>query len=333
MSAPIPALALATVLIACGSNATAPDAPTDAAAPSCTPGTPWASAPTLARGPTQETAVVAVGTDVYVLGGFDEDAADLDAVQVFDTAACAWRVGPPLPVALHHANAAVIDGTIYVAGALQGLGFTAIGGTWALTPGVDAAWRPRASLPAGTERGGGATGVVGGTLVVAGGLRGGAVAEVTSYDPATDAWTIEAPLPAARDHGCGAVVEGALYVIGGRQASIGSTEGTVYAWQPGAGWSTHAAMPTPRGGTACGVVGGEIIVVGGEGNPALASGVFAEVEAYAPATDTWRTLAPMPSPRHGMGAVGIDGALYVPGGADRQGLAAVATHEVLTPGP
>jgi len=41
----------------------------------------------------------------------------------------------------------------------------------------------------------------------------------------------------------------------------------------------------------------------------------------------------MPSTRHGMGAVGIGVALYVPGGADQQAFAAVATHEVLTPGP
>jgi hypothetical protein len=37
----------------------------------------------------------------------------------------------------------------------------------------------------------------------------------------------------------------------------------------------------------------------------------------------------MPHPRHGMAAAGLGGDLYVPGGADTQGLGAVATHEVL----
>ena len=40
---------------------------------------------------------------------------------------------------------------------------------------------------------------------------------------------------------------------------------------------------------------------------------------------------PMPTPRHGMGGAGVGDSFYVPGGANRAGFAAVATHEVLTP--
>ncbi len=39
----------------------------------------------------------------------------------------------------------------------------------------------------------------------------------------------------------------------------------------------------------------------------------------------------MTSPRHGMGAAVVSGSLYVPGGADMQAFAAVATHDVFTP--
>ena len=61
--------------------------------------------------------------------------------------------------------------------------------------------------------------------------------------------------------------------------------------------------------------------------------MFAEVEIYQPETESWRAVLPMRTPRHGMGAAVVDGTLYVPGGADRQGFAAVATHERFVPSP
>jgi hypothetical protein len=107
----------------------------DAVVVGCPTTSPWAVAPPLARGPTQETAAVAVGGKLYVLGGFDERGAVLADVQIFDPATCAWSAGPSLPAAVHHANAAVVDGTIYVVGAMMTISFRAIGDVWALTPG------------------------------------------------------------------------------------------------------------------------------------------------------------------------------------------------------
>ncbi len=325
-----------SLLAACGGDdgpMGQPDArAVDASGAGCPTTAPWAAAPPLARGPTQETAAVAVAGKLYVLGGFDERGAVLADVQVFDPATCAWSAGPPLPTAVHHANAAVVDGTIYVVGAMVTISFRAIGDVWALTPGVDLTWRPRASMPAGSERGAAVVGVIGGRIVVAGGLRGGAVAEVSAYDPVADAWDRGLPpLPEPRDHACGGAIGDALYVVGGRRGSIGSIAATTYAWTAAGGWATRAPMPTARGGTACGVVEGRLIVVGGEGNAATATGVFAEVEAFDAAADRWTALAPMPTPRHGLAAAVAGGRLHVPGGADRQAFAAVATHEVLTP--
>jgi N-acetylneuraminic acid mutarotase len=311
------------------------DAPSQSDGPpsgTCETTTPWAAAPAMARGPTQETAVVAVDGKVYVLGGFDESAAVIDAVQVFDTAACTWSAGPNLPKQVHHANAAVVGGTIYVVGAMQTLQFTAIPDVWSWNPATDAMWSVRASMPAGTQRGSAIVGVIDDKIYVAGGLRGGAVAQLSMYDPAQDMWTTALPpLPAARDHGCGGAVNGKLYVAGGRQGGITTQSSIVYEYTPGGAWVEKAPMPTARGGTACGVIGNRIIVVGGEGNQAAPSGVFPQVEAYDAVADTWASLADMPTPRHGMGAAAWNGRLYVPGGANKQAFGAVATHEVLTP--
>ncbi|MEO8701867.1 MAG: kelch repeat-containing protein [Kofleriaceae bacterium] len=318
--------------LGCGGSDAAPDdgATTDTTT-ACETTVPWASAPPLARGATQETATVATGGKLYILGGFDDAGNVIDAVQIFDPATCTYAEGPALPKLVHHANAATLDGTIYVLGSMQTGNFVAIPDTWSWNPETETTWTVRAPMPAGSQRGSAVAGEIDGKLYVAGGLRNGAVAEVSSYDPVADAWTAEAPLPAARDHGCGGALAGKLYVLGGRQAVITSNIGTVFEFTPGGAWVERTAMPTGRGGTGCGVVGDRFIVVGGEGNPDAATGVFPQVEAYTPATDTWLPLAPMVTPRHGMGAAAIGDRLYVPGGATTQGFGAVATHEILTP--
>jgi N-acetylneuraminic acid mutarotase len=287
----------------------------------------------VANGPVQETATVAVDGRIYVIGGFGQNQV-LDRVQIYDPAMDAWSDGPALPQEVHHANAAVVDDTIYVVGALTGINFGAIGNVWAFTPGVDSDWRARTAMPAGTQRGGAVVGVVGGEIVVAGGLRGGApVTDVSAYDPIDDSWRQDLPqLDAALDHGCGGVVGETFYVTGGRAGAIDSVTDRVLALE-GDAWVAQAPMPTARGGTACGVIDGRIIVAGGEGNPDAASGVFPQVESYDPGADAWTPLTPMPTPRHGMGAAAWDGTLYVPGGATTDGFGAVATHETLTPEP
>jgi N-acetylneuraminic acid mutarotase len=320
---------LAIVLIGCGGSD--PAAPVDSGpdVTACEDKTPWSSAPPLPLGPTQETATVAVGDSVYVLGGFADGITA--AVQIFDTTTCTYSMGPPMPKAVHHINATVVDGTIHVTGSLEGLSFTAIGDTWSWNPASDADWAVRTPMPAGTERGSSITGAIDGKVYVAGGLRNGAVLDVSVYDPVADAWTAQAALPMIRDHGCGGAVGGKLYVTGGRQGGIETTSPLVFELTPDGAWVTKAPMPTARGGTGCGVVGDRIVVVGGEGNREVPSGVFPQVEAYTPATDTWESLTPMPTPRHGMGAAAVGDRLYVPGGATQQGFGAVATHEILTP--
>jgi N-acetylneuraminic acid mutarotase len=325
---------LMLALASCGGDPApaTPDGPGDGPQPGeCDDTAPWAAAAPLAIGATQETAVVAVDGKIYILGGFN-NLTITDAVQIFDTATCTYAAGPPLPKAVHHVNAAVVDGAIIVGGALEGGNFTAIGDTWSWNPATDADWAIRASLPLGSQRGASVAGAIDGKLYIAGGFRAGtAVVDVDVYDPVLDTWTPEMALPAARDHGCGGVIDGKLYVAGGRMASIPSTTTTTFELAPGTPWATKAAMPTARGGTACGVIDDRLIVVGGEGNPNAGNGVFPQVEAYSATDDEWETLTPMPTPRHGMGAAASGGRLYVPGGADSQGFGAVATHEVFTP--
>jgi N-acetylneuraminic acid mutarotase len=88
-------------------------------------------------------------------------------------------------------------------------------------------------------------------------------------------------------------------------------------------WRTAAPMPkgTGAGGNAAGALGGALYVFGGEyftGGPnGGQGGVHAEVWRYDPKTDAWTPASPMPTPRHGLGAVMLGDAIWLVGGARR----------------
>lgn len=272
--------------------------------------------------------MVALDGLVYAIGGFDAARAIVARVEAFDPSAGTWKARAPLPRPVHHAHAAVVGGKIYVAGALEGAAFKAIGATLEYDPTGDA-WTPRASMPAGTERGGGGAAALGGRIYVVGGLRGGAsVADFSAYDPAMDAWEILPPMPAARDHLVAAAAGGIVFAVGGRAGGVTGLVGRVDGYDPVArSWTPRKPMITARGGTAAAVLAGRVVVAGGEGNTGASSGVFPQVEGYDPAADVWAALAPMKTPRHGTGAAVVGDRLYVPGGATVQGFGAVATVE------
>ncbi len=284
----------------------------------------------LASGPRQETAVVALGGRVYVLGGFDGQNRVVDTVEVYDPARDRWEARRPLPMPLHHMNAAAVGSKLYVTGALAANDFRAVGVTYEYDPSADA-WTPRTPMPPGTERGASGVAVMGTRIYVAGGLRGSSVADFSAYDVAMDRWESLPAMPGPRDHLVAGAVGGVFFAIGGRGPAVGLT-GRVDAFEPNAkAWSSRKPMPTPRAGCAAGVVADRIIVVGGEGNGRRPDGVFVEAEAYNPTANAWTALPPMLTPRHGTGAAAFGSKLYVPGGAIRQGFGAVATNEVLDP--
>jgi N-acetylneuraminic acid mutarotase len=322
-------IAALSVLCACSGSGASPAA--DArVGPDAAPSR-WKPLAPLPGGPRQETAVVALDGKVYVLGGFDENVTVVTDVEVYDVAAGTWRAVAPLPRPLHHANAAAVGGKVWITGALVDTTFAAIGDVYAYDPASDA-WTAHTAMPAGTQRGAAAVGVMGTAIWVAGGYRDGSVADVSAYDTVNDTWdTSLPPLPEARDHLVGGVVSGVFYAIGGRENGTANRTGRVDALMPGGAWTARAPMLTARSGCAAGVVGGKIVVVGGEGSPTAPLGVFPETEAYDPAHDAWTALEPMRTPRHGTGAAGVGDVLIVPGGADRLAFGAVATVEAFSP--
>lgn len=291
----------------------------------------WTTGTAVAHGAIQETAAVAVAGKIYLIGGF-EGQTIVRRVQIYDTATSTWSDGPDLPMPLHHANAATDGTTIYVLGAL-GTNFAALGVSYSLTPAVDTQWMTRASLPAGRERGAAVADIIDGKIYIAGGFRNVMASDLVDvYDPVANSWSPGASLPATRDHACGGAIGGQLIVLGGRTVQTNSPRPDVWSFDPGTNmWTARAAMPTGRGGMGCGVIGDLLYATGGEGNPAVASGVFPDVEAFDPAMNAWTELGPMPNPKHGVAGAVWDGALYLCGGADQEGFGAIAATDIFRP--
>jgi N-acetylneuraminic acid mutarotase len=320
------------VLCACGSDPSAPDGGSaDGSIPDGGIGR-FEPIDDLAEGPRQETAVVAAGGEIYVIGGYDEGRAFGSLVEAYDPSTGAWRRITDAPVPMHHANAAAVGDEIFVLGFL-GAGFVEDERCFGLDV-TTGAWRPLGGLPIPRRRGASVTAELDGKIYVIGGLRGlAAVADVDVYDPATDRFDPLPSLPRPMDHGVGAGIDGAIYVAGGRSGGIGGHTSQLDIFDAGAGaWRAGPQMPTGRGGAAGAGLGSRLYVFGGEGNRANAeTGLFDQVEVFDAKTEVWFVLAPMRPARHGMGAASLGDRIYVPGGATIEGFGATATSEVFIP--
>src|SRR5437660_366176 len=120
-------------------------------------------------------------------------------------------------------------------------------------------------------------------------------------------WQTRAPMPVSRQELATGVLNGKVYVVGGR---AGPSTDALEVYNPQTNtWSTLAPMPTARSGFAAAIVNNELWVFGGEDPQTLV--LRAEVEVYSPATNSWRQLPNMPLPRHGIWASVIGHKSYI----------------------
>ncbi len=284
-----------------------------------------------------EVAVAALDGLIYVVGGFERpsswkiwQSSVSTKVEVYDPATNRWSSKPRLPVGLHHAGAAVLDGALYVVG-----GFTRTDDSlWDPSDRVfrfDPAgetWTERAPLP--TARGGLAVTTLQGKLFAVSGYDGQEnPSAVEVYEPALDQWVAVAPLPTPRDHLAAVTMGETLYAIGGRvRLDYRKNLSTVEAYDAKSKqWIPKAGMPTPRSGIAASVVNGWIYIFGGESG----GGTFHENERYSAQLNRWQTMAPMPTARHGLGSAAVDGSIYVLSGGPRPGGSYSRLNEIFIP--
>jgi len=278
--------------------------------------------------PQEELYGLALNGKMYVIGGFGPRGDPPGIVYEYDPKLDKWSKKKNLPVPVHHQAQAAYNGKIYIFGgcAKQLIGESAVDNTWEYDPVADS-YRALAPLP--VKRCSAQAELVNGKIYVIGGFtpmeKGKPGTRVTGlnevYDPATNRWEERSPMPTSRNHAFSGVVNGKIYMIGGRQAAGGagaaSPTDIVEEYDPAKDlWgNVKAPMPTPRSGGGSATYNGKIYAAGGELTTRQFSASFRALEAYEPATNTWTILPSMPVAKHGMGAVFLGNRLYLPSGA------------------
>jgi N-acetylneuraminic acid mutarotase len=293
------------------------------------PTSPWKKGAPFPE-PDEELYGVPANGKLYVIGGWGDGKAR-GANYEYDPATDRWTKKAPMPRPAHHAALAAVNGKIYVFGGFVAPATTAIpvgaawepiAEAWEFNPATDS-WKPLAPLPG--KRGSAIAGEVGGKIYVIGGattMEGSKDPFFTAfgparvlgtnqvYDPATNKWESRNPMSVPRNHAFSGVVNGKIYVIGGRTGHgfilSATNTNVVEEYDPASNmWSIpKERMPTARSGGASGSDGRRIYVAGGEVTTTALVGAYRAVEAYEPATNSWTTLPSMPMPRHGVaGAV------------------------------
>ena len=282
-----------------------------------------------------------VNGKLYVMGGFGAGGNPRGAVYEYDPAANAWTKKKQMPRPVHHQAMVPFNGKIYVFGGftvptpappLGGGGWAPVDNAWEFDPAADT-WRALPPLP--SKRGSALAFEVGGRFYVIGGAAthpgstlvaisgtgpGRSVATNEMYDPKTNRWETRQTMPTARNHAFGGVVNGKIYVIGGRIGhsfiTVTSNTDIVEEYDPAVdSWGAlKARMPTPRSGGGWATFGGKIYVAGGEVATPEMVGAYRAVEAYTPATNSWEKLPSMPMPRHGVAGAVIGNRFHLVGG-------------------
>lgn len=298
----------------------------------------WANATNM---PTSRSEITATNIDgnIFVIGGFDESGKALNNVETYNVYNDSWKKIAPLPQPLHHTAATSHGGKIYVVG-----GFSSDAGDWIPTnklfiyDTVADKWTQGRPMP--TARGALTADFVGDTLFAIGGQQSSDIvsSEILNtneaYDPVTDSWTTMKPMPTSRHHAASSVMDGKIYVVGGRTVAgssmINLNVNEVY--DPKANdWVTLEPMPTKRSGISAASLNNSIFIFGGEDAGGVDPRTYNNNEEFSPITGKWVSKQSLPTARHGLSAIAVENKIYVIGGGPQAGLSVSGANEVFDP--
>jgi len=293
----------------------------------------WRRAPRLpvAR---DELRAASVGKRIFIAGGQtrrpDGRLRSVSALFVLDTRTGKVTRGPKLPVPLDH-SAVASDGTnVWAAGGFSN--FKARGDVLRYSP-KRRRWSKVTQLR--LPRGGAGAEFIDGRLYVVGGApptlpdpNQKPYGALESFDPRTGHWTPGPDMPTARHHLATTVLDGKLYVIGGRTPGEFSLPAFERYDPQTDDWTKLPPLPLGVGGVAAASVAGQIVALGG-GDDAE-QWVTPASWAFDPDVGRWRRLPDLSVARHGHTAASVGSRVYAIGGAPCPGFGHTASIESLT---
>ncbi|MEM9664623.1 MAG: kelch repeat-containing protein [Bacteroidota bacterium] len=272
---------------------------------------------------------------IYLAGGLSPDVDPAtqgisDQVYIYHPDVDQWSPGPSLPEPRHHPYLVSTGSELFSIG-----GFIAAnGGRWSASKDIlrldeaTGTWVKVAELLIPQSET--VAAYIGGQIYLASGRtpigtenadwnHQGDVDHLQVFDPGTLTVSFGQAASVRRNSAAGAVIDGQLYVVGGRVVDGGNVTANE-VFDPVTGqWSTRAPMPQAQGGLAAAALEGRLYVFGGEFFDREGGGVYRESWVYDPATDAWSPIAEMPVPRHGLGAVTVGNEVFVIAGATEAG--------------
>ncbi len=270
----------------------------------------------------QRSAVTHDGRYVYSIGGRTSAASSttVSTVRRYDPAANEWTTLAPLPIGLNAADAAHLNGKLYVPGGItvqtelepRQFVYDIAANTWttaATPPGDIYLYATVADEARGVYY------QIGGVSI----STNEAVSAVRAYDPRANTWSSLPPLLAARFAHEAALINGKLYVAGGSDTINTLSSAEVFDFNTQR-WTAFAPLPRARRYAVNGLGADEagrplwFLAAGEEaaGLPALGN-----VEAYDLAANRWLTLDNsfnLPTARTAASGILLNGFLYALGG-------------------
>ena len=282
-----------------------------------------------------ENAFVHAGDKFILIGGRGQKKTD-----IYDTQSKKWSAAAQLPMEVHHVQAVSLDGLVYLLGGFTG-GWpneTPLSHVLIYDPLQDV-WQIGPKIPEDRRRGAAGVAVRDDKIYMANGIinghTSGWVNWLDEFDPYANTWKKLPNSPEARDHFQAAVIDDKLYVAGGRRSGSAETgfAGTVkptnvYDFETRT-WEVLPNIPTPRAGSATGILNGNLVVLGGESDAQQAA--HDEVEMLNIDSKKWTALPVLNRGRHGTQVISLDDKLVLGAGSgDRGGGPELNSFEILS---
>ncbi|WP_101023049.1 Kelch repeat-containing protein [Salegentibacter salinarum] len=271
-----------------------------------------------------ENAFVQAGKRFILIGGRGNKPID-----IYDTENQKWKKGAQPPLEIHHTQAVSLDGLVYILGAFTG-GWPdedPIPHIYIYDP-LEDLWIKGPEIPADRRRGAAGVVVKDKKIYLINGITNGHTSGWVNwfdeYDVYNNKWKKLLNSPNERDHFQAVITGDILFVAGGRKS--GSVEGNGFAGTVKATdvydfeaeeWKTISEIPTPRGGTAVGLLDHNPVILGGESD--AQEEAHNEAEIFDFAEGKWDSLPPLKEGRHGTQAITINKQIIIGAGSGNRG--------------